>query len=424
MQPPAEAVPAFATQTGQACSACHTQFPELTPYGRWFKASGYTIGKPFYETLPVALIFQGGASWQNGPNSGPPAQGTLQANQITIAAAGKVNDYLGFLILNSTSNFTQYPTGITGWRWAADNMDIRLTKFFRPLEHEVLVGLDLNNSPTVQDLSNATPSWGYPYTASPLLAGAPAAPILAQTLAQQAVGLTGYAYFDRLVYAEGGVYRTASGFWNWMRYGQFPHEPGSVNVLNGYDPYWRLAVNKEWGPHSLIFGTYGMQARLYPDNTEPFGATNQFTDVALDAQYQYIVHSHIVTLQASYIWEKQKWLGSIQGTGPAIPSNVLDHLDTFNARAAYWYDRKYGASVYYFQTTGSRDVGLYGLTNPDTGALIAARPNTNGVTFEADWNPVLNLRFLMQYTGFVRFNGTTRGASDNNLLYFGIWLAL
>ncbi|MEO7007589.1 MAG: hypothetical protein ABI156_00440, partial [Caldimonas sp.] len=39
----AHAVPAFARQTGQNCVACHVSFPELTPYGRWFKLSGYTI---------------------------------------------------------------------------------------------------------------------------------------------------------------------------------------------------------------------------------------------------------------------------------------------------------------------------------------------------------------------------------------------
>jgi len=35
------ALPIFARQTGQSCVACHAggQFPELTPYGRWFKLS-------------------------------------------------------------------------------------------------------------------------------------------------------------------------------------------------------------------------------------------------------------------------------------------------------------------------------------------------------------------------------------------------
>ena len=51
----AQAVPAFARQTGQNCLACHAggNFPELTPYGRLFKLTGYTIGK---RTIPLSLM--------------------------------------------------------------------------------------------------------------------------------------------------------------------------------------------------------------------------------------------------------------------------------------------------------------------------------------------------------------------------------
>src|SRR5471032_2191078 len=41
--PLAQAVPSFARQTGMACEACHTVFPELTHFGRVFKANGYTL---------------------------------------------------------------------------------------------------------------------------------------------------------------------------------------------------------------------------------------------------------------------------------------------------------------------------------------------------------------------------------------------
>ena len=41
----AEAIPAFARQTAQTCTACHTQhFPTLNSFGRLFKAQGYTMG--------------------------------------------------------------------------------------------------------------------------------------------------------------------------------------------------------------------------------------------------------------------------------------------------------------------------------------------------------------------------------------------
>ncbi len=42
--PSAHAVPSYARQTGQPCATCHTAFPELTPYGRQFKLTGYTAG--------------------------------------------------------------------------------------------------------------------------------------------------------------------------------------------------------------------------------------------------------------------------------------------------------------------------------------------------------------------------------------------
>jgi hypothetical protein len=40
---PSRAVPSFARQTGMACAACHTVFPELTPFGREFKLNGYVL---------------------------------------------------------------------------------------------------------------------------------------------------------------------------------------------------------------------------------------------------------------------------------------------------------------------------------------------------------------------------------------------
>src|SRR5512140_1992672 len=57
---PAVALPLFARQTGQNCVACHAggQFPELTPYGRYFKMTGYTIGE---RTIPLSVM--GGMSY-------------------------------------------------------------------------------------------------------------------------------------------------------------------------------------------------------------------------------------------------------------------------------------------------------------------------------------------------------------------------
>ena len=52
---PSYALPAFARQTGQNCLACHAggQFPELTPYGRLFKLTGYTLGS---RSIPLSVM--------------------------------------------------------------------------------------------------------------------------------------------------------------------------------------------------------------------------------------------------------------------------------------------------------------------------------------------------------------------------------
>ena len=55
----AQAVPLFARQTGQQCAACHNGFPELTPYGRLFKLSGYTFGGGQSSIPPISAMVVG-----------------------------------------------------------------------------------------------------------------------------------------------------------------------------------------------------------------------------------------------------------------------------------------------------------------------------------------------------------------------------
>src|SRR5580700_4660151 len=41
-----QALPSYARQTGLGCGVCHTEFPQLAPFGRRFKIGGYTLRKP------------------------------------------------------------------------------------------------------------------------------------------------------------------------------------------------------------------------------------------------------------------------------------------------------------------------------------------------------------------------------------------
>ena len=54
---PAQALPSYARQTGQPCAACHTAFPELTPFGRRFKIGGYTLGGGDWQGPPIAMMY-------------------------------------------------------------------------------------------------------------------------------------------------------------------------------------------------------------------------------------------------------------------------------------------------------------------------------------------------------------------------------
>src|SRR5580704_5005822 len=63
--PDAYALPSFARQTGQRCAACHVggNWPQLTPWGRFFKLAGYTPGKALVDKegvnyVPLGLLAQ------------------------------------------------------------------------------------------------------------------------------------------------------------------------------------------------------------------------------------------------------------------------------------------------------------------------------------------------------------------------------
>jgi len=88
---PASALPSFARQTGQPCAACHTAFPQLTPFGRRFKLGGYTLeGGDTKDLPPIAFMVQSTFT-RYGTGLNEPAGGTYSVpspdggwpNQIT-----------------------------------------------------------------------------------------------------------------------------------------------------------------------------------------------------------------------------------------------------------------------------------------------------------------------------------------------------
>jgi hypothetical protein len=241
-------------------------------------------------------------------------------------------------------------------------------------------------------------------------------------------------FWHKAIYAEVSLYRTADGAFSVLRAGQDIHTDGGVAALKGYNPYWRLAYSHDWGANSVMLGTYGLIADRYPSNLDTSTPTDRFRDIAIDAQYQYITDPNTFTAQATYIDERQSYFASFPtfrdtgagiGAGPT-PANPTNSLRTLKAKATYYRDRKYGASLGYFLTTGSADAGLYGADNNGN----ARRPDNSGYIVEFDYLPVQYVRLMLQYTGYTKFNGastnydgTGRNARDNNTLFFNVWVA-
>jgi hypothetical protein len=199
-------------------------------------------------------------------------------------------------------------------------------------------------------------------------------------------------------------------------------------------PYWRFAYEHNWDQHSLMIGTYGMLAEIFPGNVRDSG-TDRITDVGIDAQYQYIGDIHGVTARVNYIKEWQKRDASI-ALGSA--DNYKNFLNSFKASATYYYEpprlngQKFGFSAGYFTLNGSSDATLYG--------TFSGSPNSQGWVGEVNWMPFnrggpglwpwLNTRIGLQYIAYTKFDGakddidgTGRKASANNTLYFYIWTA-
>src|ERR1700757_1266804 len=153
----AHALPIFARQTGQSCVACHAggQFPELTPYGRMFKLNGYTLGE---RTIPLAVMGTVDVTktrHNNDANGNPisPKDGNLTWDAASIFLAGKITDHIGGFAQFTYTNY-DHQNGEGTWigHWGSDNTDIRYVDRIIGEAKDLILGVTLNNSPSVQDV--------------------------------------------------------------------------------------------------------------------------------------------------------------------------------------------------------------------------------------------------------------------------------
>lgn len=419
---PAFAVPSFAAQTGMACNVCHVGGfgPQLTVYGRQFKLQGYTQRS---NTFAVPFSAMAVASYlRTQKDQSPPAgfnpNDNVALDQFSLFFASGLGSHLGAFVQATYDGIAK------AWSW--DNLDVRATTTATVGKTDLLLGASLNNSPAVQDAWNTLPAWGYPYTGSALAPSPSAAPLLAGGLAQNTLGLTGYAWIDSKLYLEAGAYGSPRA--NLLTsLGADPFSPGKIK---GVAPYERIAYQTIIGGHgTLEVGAFGMQANIYPGRDQSAGA-DSYRDLGLDATYIVnIGDGDVVTANARYIDERQI-LDASQRLGLAEHRHNAMH--DYRADVSYYWRNRIGGTVGVFRTDGSADGLLYADNR-------TSKPDSTGLMLQVDATPWgagspfgkrFNLRVGAQYTYYPEFNGARRNydgagayAGDNNTFRVFTWVA-
>jgi hypothetical protein len=473
---PASAIPPFARQTGLACEACHTMPPELTPFGRRFKLSGYTLTtRPplvndiddhkkntlWLSDLPgVTVLAQIGYDHYDRapPDSALPYPAHAQSDsyqfpdQFSLAYAGALSDRVGAW-LQLTYNGQAGSVGV-------DNIDIRYSD--HTPDNKWVWGVTANNYLTFQDVWNGFGSYALPnFNTVTLWSGGVAGtgtsgPII-NALGPGTVGGVGaYVFFNDSLYFELSEYHSA------LPGGNSPTVDSASLAANGgavdrFAPYARIAYERDWGYQSAEIGASALHVNWIPSAgyisaqqvlaanaaggtytpAQSFngGVINRYTDLSVDWQYQNNGPHDLYGFMGHITHERQQnssQLVAATFTGASTPiyTNPTDTLTQFLATAEYFRDRHYGGLVSFTRTTGTSDP----LANGGNGS-----PANQFEVYELDYVPWLNFRFILQYNAYQvvannqnPFNLNHANfpnspsfpnikASDNNTWVLGLW---
>jgi len=421
--PSARAVPSYSRQTGFACSSCHMTPPELTPLGRVFKLNGYTMpgmktitakgsgketGLNLLESLPLSVLFE--TSFTSTKSPQPATQnGNFEFPQdVSLFLSGAWSTHVGSFIQ------VTYHTQDDHFGW--DNSEIRYANATKFAGKDLVYGITLNNNPTVEDLWNDTPAWGYPWVSNDLAPTSSAAAIVNGALAQDVAGIGGYGMWNNHLYLAGTIYRSE-------HIGGPQPNPGAGFAFNirGMAPYWRVAWQQTIKKNNYLeVGGYGMHMKSSPGAIT--GLEDGYTDLAVDFQYDRTLpkfKNDVLSLRGTYIHENSSLNASLALGGATL---VGHHLNTVQANAEYHFGDRYSGTFGWFNITGTPDPLLYA-PSPVTGSANGD-PRSSGYITNVSWWPAQNFDLALQYTGYLRFNGAAtnydgagRTASGNNSIY-------
>jgi hypothetical protein len=440
----ARALPNFAAQTGQPCTACHIggYGPQLTPLGRAFKIGGYTQrgGEGWQSYMPLSAMVL--SSFNHTGANVATDQVTPHYNDNNNVALDQVSAFLAGGIGEHTGGFVQFTYSNIPNASHLDNTDLRpYTTTFDVGGNELRIGTTINNNPTVQDPYNSTFAWGYPYVQSGLAPTPTASPVLASGFNNNSIGYTVYAWYDRSLYLEAGAYTTV-GTWSLARLGN----DFGVGSSQGAMPYLRAAYEWDWNAQAFHVGALYMQSNVNPVSgvlqTDGSMGRDHYRDYAFDAGYQFLGDgTHIVTAQGIFTHENQNLEGTTTNFNNANDTTFgpQSSLNQIRINVSYWYQNTYGLTLGWQNTWGPANPVLY-TTGSDMTNSANGKPNSNAFIIEADWvpfgksdswmSPWANLKLGVQYTIYTQFNGGNknydgfgRNAGDNNTLFLFAWLA-
>jgi hypothetical protein len=415
--PSAHAVPSYARQTGLACSGCHYTPPELNPAGRQFKLLGYIDKQPekamkdeagkhhaaldILASLPLSAMFE--ASYTNLQQPIPTTKnGNAEFPQdISLFLAGAWSTHVG--------SFAQITYDTQNDHFSVDNTDIRYANTKTFSGKQLVYGIDMNNNPTVEDLWNSTPAWGFPWISNDFAPTPTAEAIINGALAQDVAGVGGYGMWNNHLYVDAAVYASD-------HVGISQPNPG-VNFaynISGAAPYWRAAWQQATATTQFEVGTYGIHMSTTPGAI--VGVKDEYTDWAVDGQVDHtLFRRDVLSFRGTYIGEHS----SLFATTPLTPKH---HLDTGMLNAEYHVGNRFSATGGFFDTWGTIDPTLY--TQSAITGSANGDPRSTGYIANLSFWPVQNIQLAFQYTGYTRFNGGStdydgagRNATGNNTTY-------
>lgn len=160
-----------------------------------------------------------------------------------------------------------------------DNTDLRYANQAKVAGHEFAYGVTLNNNPTVEDVWNSTPAWGFPWISSASGVSPIASPVINGGLGGDVAGVGGYSLWANHLYTDLSVYRSEHAG------GPAPVTGSNFQYnISGAAPYWRAAWQETWAGNYIEVGTYGIYLSSYPGAVS--GPKDRYVDPSFDFQYE------------------------------------------------------------------------------------------------------------------------------------------